>query len=90
MPRYFLHQRTSMGYIKDPDGSELPDLDAAREEALAGARDLWASAIREGADLTGDSFEIQDETGQPVLNVAFTDALPASLRARLAADGPLT
>ncbi|RZL20319.1 MAG: hypothetical protein EOP64_09540 [Sphingomonas sp.] len=64
----------------DPDGSELADLEAARIEAIAGARQLWAAAIVAGIDHSGQSFEITDESGQHLLTVPFHEALPASLR----------
>nr|WP_321182289.1 hypothetical protein [Methylobacterium sp. Leaf122] len=38
MPRFFFHIRDGATLIEDPDGSELPDLAAAREEAAQGAR----------------------------------------------------
>lgn len=77
---YFLHRKTPTGYIADPDGSVLPSLDAAHEEALASARDLWAEAIVTQHDLSKDSFEIMDGTGHLLLSVPFTDALPPGVR----------
>ena len=82
MPRYFFHQRTPRGLIEDPDGSDLPDLDAARDEALAAARDLWASAILGRSDRSEDSFEIHDGHGRHLLTVPLIDALPEGLRSR--------
>ena len=35
MPRYFFHYRTDDELIRDTDGSELPDLDAAEHNAAA-------------------------------------------------------
>jgi len=37
MPRFFFHIRDGATLIEDPDGSELPDLAAAREEAAPAA-----------------------------------------------------
>ena len=76
---YFLHRMTPTGCIADPDGSVLRTLDAAREEALASARDLWAEAIVTQQDLTGHSFEITDRSGRLLLSVPFTDALPPGM-----------
>ena len=80
IPRFYFNQATRQGYIEDPDGSELPDLEAARAEAILGARHLWAAAIVEGKDLTGERFEVSDEDGRVVLEVPFVDALPPGLR----------
>jgi hypothetical protein len=58
----------------------LPDLEAARAEAIEGARQQWASAIVAGIDLPDRSFEITDESGHHLLSVPFRAALPMSLR----------
>lgn len=78
--RFFFHQQTKGGLIVDPDGSELPDIEAARAEAVASARQLWAAAIIAGADLPVQSFEIADQAGHLLLSVPSGEALPPSLR----------
>ena len=78
--RFYFHHRTSAGLIRDPDGSDLPNLDAARAEAEVAARHLWAEAILAGRDLEVERFEITDETGRPLLTLPFREALPPSLR----------
>lgn len=83
VPLFYLHSRCSDMLARDPDGSELPDLDAARREALAAARELWAEAIMHGKDLSACTFVIADEQGRQFLIVPFTDALPEGLRKRL-------
>ncbi len=83
MPRFFLHRRRDGSMIEDPDGSHLPSIEAARAEALAAARDLWAIAIQKGEDLTDDQFVITDEQGDHVLIISFVDALPEGLQRRL-------
>ncbi len=83
MPCFFLHQRRDGTLIEDPDGSRVPNLGAARQEALAAARDLWADAILNGEDLTDHQFVITDERGAHVLIVPFIDALPEGLQRRL-------
>ena len=83
MRLFFLHQRRDGALIEDPDGSRLPSLEAARHEALAAARDLWAEAICKGEDLSDHQFVITDEHGGHVLIVPFIDALPEGLQRRL-------
>jgi hypothetical protein len=78
--RYYLHRRTPVDYIIDPEGSELPDLAAAHHEAILCARQFWSGAILVAADLSDESFEISDADGRLLLSVPFLDALPASLR----------
>ncbi|WP_373322281.1 DUF6894 family protein [Methylobacterium thuringiense] len=48
MSRYFLHIREGAEPIEDADGIELPDLNAARAEALEGARCILADRVRNG------------------------------------------
>ena len=40
MPRYFLDIRMATGTVRDPEGVDLPDIEAARCEALRVAEDL--------------------------------------------------
>ena len=80
MPRYFFnvrHRPGPAGLAVDPEGDELPDVNAAREHALSVARTMIA---RERLTMIRDwmvcSFEIMDEEGRPVLTVPFSDTVP--------------
>jgi hypothetical protein len=57
----------------------LPDLAAARDEAVKAARQLLAAAVLKGADPEGIGFEISDELGRNLLFVAFRTVLPPSI-----------
>lgn len=79
MPRYFFNLRYRPGpdgLAADHEGDELADVNAAREHALAQARDMIA---RTRTDVVRDwmvcSFEIVDEDGHPVLTVPFSDTI---------------
>jgi hypothetical protein len=62
VPRYFLPILVLDGsLIADREGFDLPDLDAARREALAGAGEILAHAIRQGGDLKDKAILITDE-----------------------------
>jgi len=68
--------------LQDPEGLTLPDLSAARQEALTTARDLIAEGDRQREDRRSWRFEIADRANDPVLQVVFSDALdPARSRA---------
>ena len=69
MPLYHLHIQEGSDLIEDETGMEFPDLEAAREEALEGARDLWASAIKAGdkRDHLDSAVVIADEHVATVL-----------------------
>ena len=83
MPLFYLHSRRDGVLIEDPDGSDLPDIAAAREETVAAARDLRASAIIKGIELSDRHFVVADENRENVLDVPFTVALPDGLRTRI-------
>jgi hypothetical protein len=78
MPRYFFNLRYGRDKLAvDPEGDELPDTDAARAHALEVARDLIARTTSYSVrDWFTCTFEIVDETGQPVLTVPFSDTVP--------------
>lgn len=80
MPRYYFNIRYRpelAGLAVDPEGEDLPDLDAARERALEAARDMITRTrshlVR---DWTACVFEIENEDAQRVLMVPFSDAVP--------------
>jgi len=75
MPRFFLHIRDGESLIPDEEGSDLPSLDAARQEALQGARDILAEKVRLGEPLDGETIEISDEGGHLLDVVRFRDAI---------------
>jgi hypothetical protein len=81
VPRYFLPILVLDGsLIADREDFDLPDLDAARREALGGAGEILAHAIRQGRDLKDEAILITGEQGQELDRVGFIDAIPASLR----------
>ena len=72
MPLYYLHIRNGDKLEVDPDGTELPDLEAAFAEAVTVAREL----VDEVDDLGRDAaIEITDGAGDTVLTVPFSDTL---------------
>jgi hypothetical protein len=80
MPRYYRHIRQGEQQTPDLEGIELPDLDAARAEAIDGIRDILAGAVRQGQDdWLMDAIVITDSLGQELMIVPFIEALPPSL-----------
>ena len=75
MPTFFFHLRDGGELIEDPDGSDLPDLDAARAEAIAGAREAVAEGVRAGKPVLGRSVEIADGAGRVLATVTARDVL---------------
>ncbi|WP_230530800.1 DUF6894 family protein [Microvirga roseola] len=80
MPRYYCHIRQGGQIIEDSEGVDLPDIDAARDDALHGIRDLLSEAVRQGKDdWLDDAIIIADETGRELMTIPFIEALPPRL-----------
>ena len=72
MPRFFFHYRTDEELIRDADGSELPDLDAAERNAAALAKAIVEQAASNGGDTrVPRSIEITDAAGEELLYIVF-------------------
>jgi hypothetical protein len=72
MPMYYFHIRDGDKFEVDPDGTELPDIDAARAEALKVAQELMTEVPDLGREAV---IEIADGYGQTVLTVPFSDTI---------------
>jgi hypothetical protein len=71
MPRFYLHIRDGEILIKDPEGSELPSVEAARAEAREAVREIVADRIRSGVLVTRVEIDICNETGEAQTTVAL-------------------
>jgi hypothetical protein len=74
VPRYFFHVYDDV-IAHDSEGAELPNLAAARLNALVGARDLIAEQVRRGYFVLSHWIDVADEKGETVLTVTFRDAV---------------
>lgn len=75
MPRFFLHVFNDTSAL-DTEGSELPDLEAARRDAVQGIRELIAEEIVAGRAVSRrHRIEIQDEHGKHLHTVSFGEVL---------------
>lgn len=64
--RYYFHIRDGEELMKDEEGVELGNKEAARAEADRAARDLLIDKIRQHQPLDHRRFEVWDETGVPL------------------------
>ncbi len=72
MPRFFFHYRTDDELVRDVDGSDLPDLDAAELNAAALAKAIVEHAASTGGDMRQPrSIEITDASGEELLYLVF-------------------
>ncbi len=74
MPRYFFHLYDDMVSI-DEEGSELPDVAAARQKALQNARAIACQEVLEGHLNLHHRIEVEGENGRPVLVLPFEEVV---------------
>ena len=74
VPRYFFHLYNDIVAI-DEEGQELPDLAAARDEALRNARAIAADSVTKGKLSLKHRIDVADESGACVATVYFKDAV---------------
>jgi hypothetical protein len=76
MPRFHLNIRQRGDVVEDIEGIELPNLDAAVENAMAAAREMIAEGVKAN-DLSAIqcAFEIADEAGVLLRIVWFAESL---------------
>ena len=75
MPRFFLHVCNGTGFLEEEEGVELADEAAARKAAIAGARDLMASEIRDGVLNLASFIEVEDEAHEHLFTLTFAEAV---------------
>jgi hypothetical protein len=75
MPSYYFHIRENGELIKDPDGIELPDIDAVQDEVTNSIIAVLEDEQRD--ELLADrEFQVEDQDGRTVLTVPFRLAVP--------------
>jgi hypothetical protein len=78
--RYYLNvQKPDGSILEDPDGSELPNLQAAREEAIEAARLLLVQSILGRCEGYAQAVIITDEQGCELDCVPLSAVLPKDL-----------
>jgi hypothetical protein len=76
MALFYFHLQEDDKLHTDPDGTDLPDVGAARQEALLAARDILANAIKAGKTKVPEAFVIADEAGWKLDVVPLALVLP--------------
>jgi hypothetical protein len=80
MSRYFLHLRDFKGgMVKDEEGSDLPSLGVAKEQAMLAMHDLVGDAIRRGDEPQFEAIVVADERGTHLAAVPLLAALPSTI-----------
>ncbi|HEY1961675.1 MAG TPA: hypothetical protein VGG69_04595 [Rhizomicrobium sp.] len=57
---------------QDDEGTDLPDLEALREETHSAAREIMANAVHAGHTARDYEFQVRDASGARVLTFPFT------------------
>jgi hypothetical protein len=77
VPRYYIDVRSHFGLDEDPSGIELPDISAARNEALKVAENLLKSWVGMSPNYSSEiMIEIVGEDLRPVLIIPCSDVGP--------------
>ena len=74
MPKFFIHARRGEEIVRDLEGQELPDLDAAQEAALQSVREL-VEEIKHETRHPLEGMIISDESGEELKTIRATDIL---------------
>jgi hypothetical protein len=75
MPRFYFHVRDGGDISRDCEGQELPDVEAARREAINTNREMLGEWLLHGGSLNHRQIEIADETGHVVDIILSSDVL---------------
>lgn len=75
MPRFYFHLRDDIS-AEDPEGAELPDLQAACARARNYAVDMAAASVRELHKIVLDhQIDVADQSGEILCTVKFGDVV---------------
>lgn len=75
MSRYYFHVREGQDLSRDLEGQVLPNVEAARAEAINASREMLGEKLLHGGSLNNRQIEIADETGHVVDVVSANDVL---------------
>jgi hypothetical protein len=70
MPLYYFNLHDSMDIIDD-EGRDLPDISAARAEAINAAHEIMCEQVRSGKIDLSSRIEVEDRDRRPVLTLPF-------------------
>ena len=77
MPHYFFSFRDG-GELRDDMGMDLPDDEAARDEAVRGARSILADTVKDGRLPLSATVGVEDEEGNRLFDVVFKETVEIS------------
>lgn len=79
MPLLYFHIKEGDEVLLDEEGSDHPDLQAAREEAIEAIRQIIGNAVMSGSPLRLDrEMQVADDAGQTLLKFTFREVVDFS------------
>ncbi|HEX8258118.1 MAG TPA: hypothetical protein VF589_10835 [Allosphingosinicella sp.] len=78
MPRFYFHVCNGNGFTEDSGGKVLPDLPAARQEAITSLRSILAADMNMGHVNMSSFIEIEDDEHRLMMTIQFMDAIEIS------------
>ena len=75
MPIYYFDLLKGDEIIEDDQGQDLADIEVAKLEGLASARELIADAAKKGILATSPVYLIRNAAGEILATIPFKDAL---------------
>jgi hypothetical protein len=78
MPVYHFDQMKGNVLIEDYEGQDLPDIEAAKIEAIESSRELLAVAVRQGIYATNRAYIIRTADGEILATLPFRDTIEES------------
>jgi hypothetical protein len=79
--RYYFDIRDDDGFAPDEEGLELPDIEAAQQEAALSLADMARDAVRISRNAHLIQIEVRDDNG-PVLQAKFVFAIDRKKKQR--------
>jgi hypothetical protein len=80
MPNYYFHLKYTDRILTDDEGSEFPNLPAAKREAQSAVRDMLVEAIRFRHKRVPDALIVADVSGQTLHTLPLAAVLPQPLK----------
>jgi len=75
MALFFFHLRDGVDRLLDPDGRDLPDIQAVKQSSLREARGLISHEALGGQINMAQAIEVEDEAGLVVHRLDFDKAV---------------
>jgi hypothetical protein len=76
MPLFYFHINEDGNVLYDEEGSNHPDLQAARGEAIESIRQITSNAILTGSPLRLErEMQVEDDAGHTLLRIVFREVV---------------